>query len=525
MNTPTPDQNKFQELVQARENSRTSVLTAFDNLILRPFANYALSTKFVLGFLVITLIVVASSFLSLGTYASVNAEFTLLKEDVVPGAISMLETDATLAKLRGEVQAMALSGDTSHREHADEAIARIQSNTAEHTAHEIHIGEEEGQVAQDMENRAAIIISLAEAVMADVEAGVGTQAEMNTTLEQMGSEIEELSDILTKHVSEHMIELSTTEAAVEQATATGNTTVWVSMIVAVALAVLVGFLLTRAIVGPITTLTTAVEKIRGGDLNVVAEVKSGDETGQLAGAFNNMTAQLRKSFEDLDRRATELATVAEVGTATATILETDKLLQEVVNLSKERFNLYHSHIYLLDETRENLVLTSGAGEPGRQMKEKGFSIPLDREQSLVARAARERLGVIVNDVTQAPDFLPNPLLPDTRSELAIPMIVGGKVIGVFDVQSDVVGRFTESDINIQTTLATQVATSIQNVRVFEQSKSQADLASLVNAIGQKIQRATTVDDTLQTAIRELGLALGASRVSANIQANRQADGR
>jgi len=69
-----------------------------------------------------------------------------------------------------------------------------------------------------------------------------------------------------------------------------------------------------------------------------------------------------------------------------------------------------------------------------------------------------------------------------------------------------------------------VATSIQNVRSFEQSKSQADLQSLVNAIGQKIQRATTVDDTLQTAIREIGLALGASRVSASIGTNRLNDG-
>ena len=213
-----------------------------------------------------------------------------------------------------------------------------------------------------------------------------------------------------------------------------------------------------------------------------------------------------------------------MGTATATILETDKLLQAVVNLTKERFSLYHSHIYLLDEKGENLVLTAGAGEPGRIMAAEKRSIPLSREQSLVARAARERKGVTVNDVTLSPDFLPNPLLPDTRSELAVPMIVGGNVIGVFDVQSDQVGRFTDSDINIQTTLAAQVSTSIQNVRSFEQSKAQANLESLVNAIGQKIQRTTTMDDTLQTAVRELGLALGASRVSVNIQASSQQDG-
>jgi GAF domain-containing protein len=226
----------------------------------------------------------------------------------------------------------------------------------------------------------------------------------------------------------------------------------------------------------------------------------------------------------LERRVAErtrdLEIVTEVITATATILESKRLLQEVVDLTKERFNLYHSHIYLLDEKGENLILTAGAGEPGRIMTAEGRSIPLSRQQSLVARAAREQAGVTVNDVTQAPDFLPNPLLPDTRSELAVPMIVGGNLIGVFDIQSETVGRFTDSDVNIQTTLAAQLATSIQNVRSFEQSKKQAELESMVNMIGQKIQRTMTIEDTLQTAIRELGTVIGASRVKAQISAQK-----
>jgi len=290
-------------------------------------------------------------------------------------------------------------------------------------------------------------------------------------------------------------------------------------VIILALSIFLATTLSRQITAPVIQLTNTAGEIAAGNFDAHAEVTSGDEVGTLAQTFNIMTARLRTAFEDVRRRASELATVAEVGTATATILQTDRLLQEVVDLTKERFNLYHSHIYLLDEKSENLVLASGAGEPGRQMMAKGLSIPLNREQSLVARAAREGKGVTVNDVTQAADFLPNPLLPDTRSELAVPMIVGGNVIGVFDVQSDVIGRFGETDINIQTTLAAQVSTSIQNVRSFEQAKAQADLESLVNTIGQKIQRATTVEDTLQTAIRELGLALGASRVSANIQAS------
>lgn len=299
-----------------------------------------------------------------------------------------------------------------------------------------------------------------------------------------------------------------------------RTSILVSLLLAAAAAA-IGFGVARLLAGAVVRLAQTAEKIAGGEINVQAIVESGDEIGALAVSFNRMTAQLREFIGTLEQRVAartkDLATVAEVGTATATILETDKLLQAVVDLTKERFNLYHSHIYLLDEAGQNLVLAAGAGEPGRIMVAEGRSIPLAREQSLVARAAREQKGVTVNDVTQAPDFLPNPLLPNTRSELAVPMITSGNVIGVFDVQSDQVGRFTDSDINIQTTLAAQIATSIQNVRSFEQSKAQAEMEFLVNTIGQKIQRTASVDEALQTAVREIGLALGASRVKVNIR--------
>ncbi len=335
-----------------------------------------------------------------------------------------------------------------------------------------------------------------------------------SAIEPLGENLEVLGEQLAAD------DIKTAQANSTQTFTFSIITILIVLVISIALAIT----LSRQITNPILALTNTAKEISGGKFDIQAQVNSSDEVGTLAQTFNIMTSRLGQAFADVNRRASELETVAEVGTATATILDANQLLQAVVDLTKERFNLYHSHIYLLDEAGENLVLASGAGEPGRQMKAKGLSIPLNREQSLVARAARERTGVTVNDVTKAPDFLPNPLLPNTRSELAVPMIVGGKVIGVFDVQSDQIGRFTDSDINIQITLAAQVATSIQNVRSFEQSKAQADLESLVNTIGQKIQRSTTVENTLQIAILELGQALGASRVSANIQSNSQSKG-
>jgi putative methionine-R-sulfoxide reductase with GAF domain len=302
-----------------------------------------------------------------------------------------------------------------------------------------------------------------------------------------------------------------TSAAIRQATLS---------IVFIILALVFLWFFAGQIVRPMQVLTKAAQSLSQGNWNTTADVHSNDEAEVLADAFNSMTSQLQNLFGTLEQRVSartkDLANVAEISAATGTILEAQKLLQAVVDISKERFDLYHAHIYLLDDSGENLILTAGAGEPGRVMVAEKRSIPLDREQSLVARAARERKGVTVNDVTQAPDFLPNPLLPDTRSELAVPMIVGGKVIGVFDIQSEQVGRFTDSDINIQNTLAAQMATSIQNVRSFEQSRKQAELETMVNTIGQRIQRTTSIEETLQTAIRELGTAVGASRVSANI---------
>ena len=115
------------------------------------------------------------------------------------------------------------------------------------------------------------------------------------------------------------------------------------------------------------------------------------------------------------------------------------------------------------------------------MVAEGRSIPLAREQSLVANAARQKKGVTVNDVTTAPDFLPHPLLPDTRSELAVPMMVGETVIGVFDVQSEVAGRFTEADIAVQTTLAAQVASAVQNAKSYsELQRSQTQLSEALD---------------------------------------------
>ncbi len=206
---------------------------------------------------------------------------------------------------------------------------------------------------------------------------------------------------------------------------------------------------------------------------------------QLSAHLENLRLleETERGQAQLDKRAQELATVAQVSTTASTEMDVNQLLQSVVDLTKESFNLYHAHVYLMDDDQENLILTAGAGKVGRQMVAQGWQIPAGREQSLVAQAARSRQGVVVNNVQAAPGFLPNPLLPNTNSEMAVPLLVGDQVLGVLDVQADRADAFSNEDVSIQTTLASQVAVALQNAAQFEQTQlALADSRQLARAV-------------------------------------------
>lgn len=189
---------------------------------------------------------------------------------------------------------------------------------------------------------------------------------------------------------------------------------------------------------------------------------------------------LRKQSEAIiAKQAADLATVAEITTQIAAILQPEKLLQAVSDQVKAGFQLYHAHIYLLNDAGSELVLAAGAGEVGQKMTASGWRIPADAPRSLVAQAARERSGVIVNDVQAEPDFLPNPLLPNTAAEMAVPLIAAGRVLGVLDVQSDRVGRFSQTDVAIFTSLASQVAVALQNARQYQQTLESEQLVRTI----------------------------------------------
>jgi putative methionine-R-sulfoxide reductase with GAF domain len=246
-------------------------------------------------------------------------------------------------------------------------------------------------------------------------------------------------------------------------------------------------------------------------------------TTRTFGANQDVTEQ-RRAEATIAKRAAELATVSQISTTVATILNPDDMLQTVVDLTQTSFSLYHAHIYLMNEQNSELVLAKGAGEVGRRMVAEGRSIAVNNEKSLVARAGRTRLGVIVNDTRQDPEFLPHPLLPDTRSEMSVPLVVGDAILGVMDVQSNEVNRFSQEDVSILTTLGAQVAVSLQNARSYARAQRQAEREALINAISERIQSTNSVEAALQVAVRELGRALGAQHTAIRLGLERKGSG-
>lgn len=224
-----------------------------------------------------------------------------------------------------------------------------------------------------------------------------------------------------------------------------------------------------------------VNKKRNGELyyeeKIISPVK--DEHGQITHfvstgrdvtALRQAEESLRESERERTRFANQLQTAAEVSTQLAAILDIEQLLYNVVTLLQQRFNLYHVHVYLLNEAGDDLLMRVGSGEIGRLLRQRGHHIPLNQEQSLVAWAARQRQVVTVDNVNLEPAYLANPLLPETRSEVALPLVVSGRVVGVLDMQDSRPARFTQSDLDVFNTLAGQIAVALDNAHLFEQQR-------------------------------------------------------
>jgi GAF domain-containing protein/HAMP domain-containing protein len=265
-----------------------------------------------------------------------------------------------------------------------------------------------------------------------------------------------------------------------------SNTILISLAIS-ALAISLAFLASNIIASPLVSLTKVAEKISAGDTTVRAQVTTEDEVGALSRSFNKMTDELNQSLGSLEirvaerttdleisrqqseKRANELQAVGEISRLISSEQKFESLLPLVTRLVSERFNLYHTAIYLLDETGQYALLQAASSEGGKRMQARSHMHDVN-ESSIIGRVAKDGMARIALDVGQDAVYFNNPDLPGTRSEMTLPLSTRGRILGVLDVQSDKPGAFTEEDVKIFNILADQIAIAIENARLFEQNQ-------------------------------------------------------
>ncbi len=268
----------------------------------------------------------------------------------------------------------------------------------------------------------------------------------------------------------------------------------VLLVSAIIVSLWIGQLITR----PLVRLTQTAETIAKGDFSARADVKTQDETGILANAFNSMaeklndtlsgleksiadrTQELESANKSINRRAGQFEAIARVARTISSAQTLDTLLPQIADTISEQFGFYHVGIFLLDAHREYAILTAANSEGGKRMLARQHRL-LVGGTGIVGFVTNSGQPRVALDVGLDAAFFNNPDLPDTHSEIALPLRIGSEIIGALDVQSRETNAFSQEDVSILSTLADQVSIAIQNARSYQQSREalgQAEAASM-----------------------------------------------
>ncbi len=251
------------------------------------------------------------------------------------------------------------------------------------------------------------------------------------------------------------------------------------------------FVVERSISRPVVELRSGAESFAQGNLQATIPTTGSDELSVLAQTFNRMASDLAASYaelearveqrtRDLARRSSYLLAAADVSRAATQILDADRLIEQSVEIIRDRFDLYYVGLFWVDERGEWAVLRAGTGEAGRMMLARGHRIRVGEGMigwSIANVQARIALRAASDAVRQAAVEL-----PETRSEAAIPLRSRGKVIGALTVQDDEYDAFDEAAVAVLQVMADQLAVAIDNARLF--AESQSTLQALRSASGE-----------------------------------------
>ncbi|MBN1217771.1 MAG: GAF domain-containing protein [Anaerolineae bacterium] len=219
-----------------------------------------------------------------------------------------------------------------------------------------------------------------------------------------------------------------------------------------------------------------------------------------------ITIQNRRLLQETERRAEQLKAVAEVGESVSGMIDLNEILKGTVDLIRDRFGFYHVSIFLLNEAGDWAVVRASTGEVGKIMVERPHQLQVGGK-SIVGYVTGRAKPRIALDVGEDAVHFNNPLLPNTRSEMALPLISRGTVMGALDVQSEAANAFTNEDIEILQIMADQVTAAIQNAQLFEQTQRRLLEQATLYGIGTKLGATLDLQEATDNLVEETATAL------------------
>lgn len=249
--------------------------------------------------------------------------------------------------------------------------------------------------------------------------------------------------------------------------------VTVLSLISLVITILLTIYIARVFIHPIVALTEIAIQAQSDDLILAIGGREGDEIGQLTQAINALLDQANRSAKSLEHevaeRTDQLAAINEIATTVSSTLDVDEVLSRTVNVIRDRLGFYHVSVFLMDEKYEYAVVRESTGDIGRIMKERGHRLAVG-SQSIIGYVTQHRQARIALDVSADAVYFNNPLLPDTRSEMALPLIVGDTLIGALDVQSTEANAFDTDDIAVLQNMANQIAIAMNNARLYQEAQ-------------------------------------------------------
>lgn len=349
------------------------------------------------------------------------------------------------------------------------------------------------------------------------------QAHLDNELQQASQTTQALVEEINAEVAlEQQTALEKMDLVEDQALAT---MLLVTLLILLAAGAL-GFVVTHSIAQPLAHLDAGARALARGDFNHTITVTGSDElshlsrvfnhtAGQLASLYANLEQRVQERTEELDYRYRQLETSIAVGHHITSILDLDQLLNYVAELIKERYGYYFVGVFLLDETGDYVIARAGTGEAGRFLRQSEFR--MQTGEGIIGWVAKNRRLARVDEVTQDNRYLRLETLPATRSELALPLMMGKNVLGVLDIESDQPAAFRLDDLPVLQSLADQVATAIQNASLYESEKARRQLAENLYEASLALSRTLDLAEVLNLILEHLAKTVAYDRAAVMLQ--------